>query len=89
MQSAPVDAALLTDGAVEFFGEPGTVAMPRRCVESIWVDLRREHGQVAETTAGFVPCLFEHGAQETVAIRVLRLGRRRGRHFSDDLSVLW
>jgi hypothetical protein len=48
MQPTPMNAPLLTNSAIELFGDPLAVAVAGWRVESVRIDLGREHGQVGE-----------------------------------------
>ena len=57
-----------SDGAVKLFCQPSTVTVPGGSVESVGIDLGREHCQVGKMAVGLSASGFEYGPKSAAAI---------------------
>jgi len=65
MKTAQVDGIRAAQKPLDDFAKLGAVTMPTRSIEPVWIDLRREYGQVSQAEAVLQACLFKHRSQST------------------------
>jgi hypothetical protein len=68
VKASPMNVTLLTDGAIKLLGEPFAIAVTRCGVEPVRIHLRGQHGEIAESTPGFLARGLKDRAQDSVSV---------------------